>query len=218
MTDGSRCRLVVHVVEPLETGRDCDGLILLDPSISRRHLLVEPFGSTVVVTDLGSRNGTTVAGHPLIDHHRLGHDEVVRFGSCTLSLAPTTETDVAGGAGAAVVVATAIAEADQHDLDVRLANDRISRAMVARHGGSVLGAHRGAHLFGFDSVDDAVAFANSLLRAASAHGAANPMHAVALHIGIDTTVDGASAVARDGQRGQVVLSAAVRLIVQRNRS
>ncbi len=88
VTEPHRTPLVLSIVEPVQIGRDCDGLILLDRSISRRHVLVQPAGDTVVVSDLGSLNGSTVDDQPLVDRHRLAPGEVVRFGGCTLVLVP----------------------------------------------------------------------------------------------------------------------------------
>src|SRR5258708_6302359 len=56
----ARKPLVVAVRESLEIGRDCDGLLLIDPETSRRHVVVRCDGDVVTVTDLGSTNGTTV--------------------------------------------------------------------------------------------------------------------------------------------------------------
>ena len=195
VTDGNRCRLVVHVVEPLETGRDCDGLILLDPSISRRHLLVEPIDAdAVVVSDLGSRNGTTVNGRTLPDHHRLRVGEVVRFGTCTLSLAPTAiarPTVINSRTAAATVVAIGVVQppTDRSSADEPAAVEQIVRTMLARHNGTALDQSTALKLFGFDTATDAVAFAGSLLLAVAAHGAANPMLANNLRIGIDASAD-----------------------------
>ena len=79
---------MIGVVEALEIGRDGAGLLLTDAAISRRHLLLEPLADAVLVTDLGSLNGSTVDGRPIEDRHRLAAGEVVRFGGCTLSLVP----------------------------------------------------------------------------------------------------------------------------------
>ena len=51
--------LLVVVVQPLEIGRECAGIVLTDPAISRRHLLVVAHGPTVRVTDLSTTNGST---------------------------------------------------------------------------------------------------------------------------------------------------------------
>ncbi len=86
VTEPGRTPLTLIVLEPLEIGRDCGGLILLDPGISRRHLLVESNGGTVLVSDLGSLNGSAVDGRPLGSPHPLAAGEIVRFGSSTMTL------------------------------------------------------------------------------------------------------------------------------------
>lgn len=86
VTEPQRTPLVLAVVGPIEIGRDPSGLVLLDPQISRRHLRIEAIGQQVVVSDLGSRNGTEVNGRPLPTHHTLAAGEVVRFGQCTLTI------------------------------------------------------------------------------------------------------------------------------------
>ena len=86
ITEPQRTPLVLAVVGRIEIGRDPSGLVLLDPQISRRHLQVEARGRQVIVSDLSSRNGTTVNGRPLTTQHALVAGEVVRFGRCTLTV------------------------------------------------------------------------------------------------------------------------------------
>ncbi|MCA1692486.1 MAG: ATP-binding cassette domain-containing protein, partial [Actinobacteria bacterium] len=50
---------------PLEVGRECDGLVVVDPAVSRRHLLLTAGDDGLTVVDLGSTNGTTLNGSPL---------------------------------------------------------------------------------------------------------------------------------------------------------
>jgi len=88
VTEHGRSPLALVIGEPLEIGRDCSGLILLDAAISRRHLLVQPAGPAVLVSDLGSLNGSTVDGAAIEGVHRLSVGEVVRFGGCSLVLLP----------------------------------------------------------------------------------------------------------------------------------
>ena len=103
MTDGNgsphivvrepnRTALVLVVAESLEIGRECSGLLLRDASISRRHLLVEPAGGGVLVTDLDSRNGSTVDLRPLRARQHLDVGETVQFGACTLTALATRRT------------------------------------------------------------------------------------------------------------------------------
>jgi DNA segregation ATPase FtsK/SpoIIIE, S-DNA-T family len=79
-------------------GRDpsCD-VMLDDPSLSRRHLQLEVDSETVTVSDLGSRNGSTVEGRTLVGEVRLtpddgSHVEVGRSVVTFSSAAPPTLT------------------------------------------------------------------------------------------------------------------------------
>ena len=82
-------RTPLHLVirDILEIGRECDGLLLDDPQISRRHLQLRAERGRVVVEDLGSTNGSTIDGKPLEGAHVLVRGEVVEFGDCTVELA-----------------------------------------------------------------------------------------------------------------------------------
>ena len=104
VTEPGRSPLTLLITEELDIGRDCSGLILLDAAISRRHLSISPGGASVLVADLGSLNGSTVDGQPIVEPHRLRVGEVVRFGGCTLTLAAAGRTDAAPHS--AVVAAT----------------------------------------------------------------------------------------------------------------
>jgi class 3 adenylate cyclase len=104
VTEPGRSALTLLITEQLDVGRDCSGLILLDAAISRRHLSLTPGGASVLVADLGSLNGTTVDGRPVVEPHRLARGEVVRFGGCTLTLA--TSADAEAAPNSAMVAAT----------------------------------------------------------------------------------------------------------------
>lgn len=62
ISEPGRTPLFLVVDRPIELGRDCDGLLLGDRSLSRRHLLVSAVGAGVTVRDLGSTNGTRLDG------------------------------------------------------------------------------------------------------------------------------------------------------------
>lgn len=81
-----RTPLQLVVDEPVEIGRECHGLLLDDPLISRRHLEVSARGDSLVVTDLGSTNGTTMGGRRVEGSVTVVAGEVVAFGGSTLQL------------------------------------------------------------------------------------------------------------------------------------
>jgi class 3 adenylate cyclase len=82
------------VRRPVDIGRDCDGLLLADAELSRRHVRLSASGSRVTVQDLGSTNGTQLDGSPLIGPTGLQAGQVVTFGRCRLELVPA---DTAAG-------------------------------------------------------------------------------------------------------------------------
>jgi pSer/pThr/pTyr-binding forkhead associated (FHA) protein len=62
---------------------DCDG-VLDDPTVSRRHAVIEQDGAGLLLRDLGSRNGTTVNGRPVSGTVSLHAGDLVSFGSVDL--------------------------------------------------------------------------------------------------------------------------------------
>ena len=57
-----RRSLYLSLREPLVLGRECDGLVLADGQVSRRHLELRAQHDRVVATDLASTNGTFIDG------------------------------------------------------------------------------------------------------------------------------------------------------------
>lgn len=89
-------------------GRECDGLLLADPQVSRRHLSLDVADGRVVVTDLGSTNGSTLDGQRLLAAVPLEPGAVVRCGETTIRLdAPVDQTARAPIAGRQTIVAEA---------------------------------------------------------------------------------------------------------------
>ena len=78
--------IVVAIRDELELGRECDGLLLTDPEVSRRHVGLEVKGGTLTVHDLGSTNGTTMNGVLLDGVTPMTEADVVRFGGTEVQL------------------------------------------------------------------------------------------------------------------------------------
>ena len=64
----------------IEVGRECDGEVLADPSVSRVHLKLTPSPTALSVVDLGSRNGTLLNGNPLTGRAVLEPGDIIRLG------------------------------------------------------------------------------------------------------------------------------------------
>src|SRR4051794_16641207 len=86
-----RLRYLAHDLEvpagQFVVGRtsDCQ-LSLDDPLVSRRHALLTVRGGTVLVEDLGSRNGVLVNGTKITKPFLLKDGDVVKIGSQVLTL------------------------------------------------------------------------------------------------------------------------------------
>jgi hypothetical protein len=74
LSDGRRVQIGS---EPLVIGRlpEC-GVVLADSNVSRRHAELRRSGDSVVLTDLGSTNGTRVNGAPIRERVLVSGDEV----------------------------------------------------------------------------------------------------------------------------------------------
>ncbi|MET0802231.1 MAG: adenylate/guanylate cyclase domain-containing protein [Actinomycetota bacterium] len=112
--------LVVH--EPIEIGRDCAGVLLADPEISRRHLELRPNGRGIVVTDLGSLNGTSLNGRALEMAAVLHAGDLVQFGGCTLEVAGH-RNGIPPSPRASSIEVVAAAVSEQHDSYASLQTD-----------------------------------------------------------------------------------------------
>ena len=72
--------------ERVVMGRDCDGLLLRDPQVSRAHLALDVADGGVTVTDLGSTNGTLVNGVRITKRERLRAGDEIAIGRVALRL------------------------------------------------------------------------------------------------------------------------------------
>jgi len=86
----------LQVREAIEVGRECTGVLLADPRVSRRHLVLAPTvdggADQVAVLDLGSMNGTMLDGARLTREVVLLPGQQVQLGETTITLeAPAEE-------------------------------------------------------------------------------------------------------------------------------
>lgn len=78
-------------------GANCDLRLRKDPKVSRQHCKIEPRRSEVVLSDLGSANGTRLNGEPIGNKIvRLENGDVVGVGGTDIRFQAETEL----GAGA----------------------------------------------------------------------------------------------------------------------
>jgi adenylate cyclase len=81
-----RRHLLVVLEDELVVGRDCDGLLVGDPQVSRRHLRLRRFGSKVEIADLDSTNGTSVDGMSLTGTTTVERTSRVLIGDTMLTI------------------------------------------------------------------------------------------------------------------------------------
>lgn len=82
----NRRELTVLLDAPLIIGRDCDGLVVADSRVSRRHTSFEPAGTHVRVTDLDSSNGTMVNGHRINEPTLVTSTDEVMIGETRIAV------------------------------------------------------------------------------------------------------------------------------------
>lgn len=69
---------------PVELGRSPDAdLVLADDSVSRRHAVLRGDRGSLEVEDVGSSNGTSINGNPMVGALSLLDGDLVTFGSAT---------------------------------------------------------------------------------------------------------------------------------------
>lgn len=76
----------LSVREPIEIGRECTGVLLVDPQVSRRHLVLAPVGDRIAVLDLGSTNGTILHGRRLDIEMELMAGQFIKLGDTTITV------------------------------------------------------------------------------------------------------------------------------------
>lgn len=78
--------LFISIRGLIEVGRECSGLLLADPQVSRRHLSLDVDAGRVIVSDLGSTNGSTLDGARLTAPSVLVAGGEVKCGETTIRL------------------------------------------------------------------------------------------------------------------------------------
>lgn len=85
LTGPARGMTLVVDTLPIEVGRSPEAdLVLPDDTVSRRHAVLRGDRSAIEVEDLGSSNGTSINGNPMVGALSLLDGDLVTFGSATL--------------------------------------------------------------------------------------------------------------------------------------
>ena len=76
----------VTITTTVEMGRECNGILLNDDQVSRRHAAFTPGPAGVTLTDLGSTNGTLLNGRRVTHPEIVGPGDEVRLGDTTVRI------------------------------------------------------------------------------------------------------------------------------------
>jgi class 3 adenylate cyclase len=227
----------------IEVGRDCRGVLLTDPQISRRHLALHAASGVVYVTDLGSTNGTRVDGDPIAGARLLAPGQVVQLGATTIVLLPdppdlTAPDTVAAPSPALTIVVSELDDANHRGLDLgassRLSlldmHNSIVRRHVARHRGTEVRATGDGFMLSFPSASGALSCMVDVQRALYALARSRPADGLRVRVGVHTGDvivghDGdlsgphiviATRVAAAARGGEILVSGRVRELVEPN--
>lgn len=74
----------ITITATVEIGRECNGVLLNDDQVSRRHAAFTPGPDGLTLTDLGSTNGTLVNGRRVTRPEIIGPGDDVRVGDTTV--------------------------------------------------------------------------------------------------------------------------------------
>lgn len=83
--------------DEMTIGRDPSAdITIVDPSISRKHSKIEKRGNSVLISDLGSANGTVVNGKKLPGEEQasLAKEDMIRLGNSILKFLPAGELEI----------------------------------------------------------------------------------------------------------------------------
>jgi class 3 adenylate cyclase len=143
----NRRSLRIQIAEPLEIGRECDGILIADSQASRRHALISVRGRDVMIEDLHSTNGTFLDGQRVEMPVLLRPGSVAAIGDTTIELVESVgqsrstlspgghrETVVTGAEGVVRAAATSL-PAGARETSI----DAVARSVRETH--DLLGSH-----------------------------------------------------------------------------
>jgi len=118
-----RQALYVVVRSATLLGRECDGVLIADAQVSRRHLELRPHDGRLLCADLGSRNGTDIDGTPLTEPVLLDSNMVITMGDTTIRL-----FEPVGPTGPSSFAQTSLGDALLRQTSIDLVADHVAAA------------------------------------------------------------------------------------------
>lgn len=130
-----RRALYLSLREPLVLGRECDGLVLADGQVSRRHLELDAHHDGVIATDLGSTNGTFVDGERVTGPTALQPGQTLALGETIVRVARSAPT-AGDDARRTVITPTGGARDDLRRTSIDIVAELVTAETTPAHLGS----------------------------------------------------------------------------------
>jgi class 3 adenylate cyclase len=124
----NRKPLYVQIRDTIEIGRECDGILLADAQVSRRHASLGLAGDHVVVEDLKSTNGTFLDGERVSAAIAVRPGCVVKVGDTTIELVVDAAPRETGTSVPAAARVTTVGGGAPDDGLVRASGDQVPGA------------------------------------------------------------------------------------------
>jgi len=116
VTQAGRQSVHLALRDALVLGRDCEGLLLGDAQVSRRHLELRPAEGRVLCTDLGSTNGSFLDGERITSPVVLMPGAALTIGGTSIRLGSPEPTGV-GGVGRTTTISGAPVDLRRTSID-----------------------------------------------------------------------------------------------------
>ena len=130
VTQPGRQPLTLLLGDELVIGRECEGLVVPDSEVSRRHLRLKRRGKAVEVTDLGSTNGTLLNGSQLTSPELVSGTARLGIGDTTIVVEVGSSTEV--GRQSPLGAVTEIRVDDLRSTSIDLVAEAVSSRPVDR--------------------------------------------------------------------------------------
>ena len=225
------------VADELIIGRAQDAGLVLDSSgVSRRHAHIRWTGSTYVLEDLESKNGTWINDRHLAGPVALSNGDVVRFGDLpfvfSLDFSTTiTLRSTAVAAGFAAILFTDMASSttladqlgDAAAQEVRTAHNDIVRAALDANAGNEIKHTGDGIMASFSAASSALDAAIAVQRGVASHKEEHPDSPLGVYVGLNagepivedddlfgTSINLAARICDHAQPGQILAANVVR--------
>src|SRR5262249_813604 len=101
-------------------------IVIADPAVSSSHAVIRSENNAYTITDLGSRNGTSVNGKRITETHRLRHGDVIGMGVTRLTFR------MSGHSETGIIPAVEVSPTTEPLTVMPLTEDSLATALVSQ--------------------------------------------------------------------------------------